>query len=111
MSYSLTLSHVRVRAGGRLQSPFAALFFQQTDFWELISHGTALTNVVLAVLIGFSLFSITIIFAKFSAFRAITHTDLAFLRSFRKAAGLDSAVAAAEQFRPTPLVVVFDYGF
>jgi biopolymer transport protein TolQ len=97
--------------GGPLPGPFAALLFQQTDFWELISHGTVLTNIVLGVLIAFSLFSITIIFSKFSAFRSVTHSDLAFLRAFRRSPGLDSAVAAAEQFRPTPLVVVFDYGF
>ena len=60
---------------------------------------------------GFSLFSITIIFSRFSAFRAMNRGDLAFLRAFRKVAGLDSAVAAAEQFRPTPLVAVFDSGF
>lgn len=94
-----------------MAGPTAALLLLQTDFWELISHGSALSNVVLAVLIGFSLFSLTIIFSKFSAFRAVTRTDRAFLRAFRKAASLDSAVAAAEQFRPTPLVAVFDSGF
>jgi biopolymer transport protein TolQ len=93
-----------------LPGPFAAALLLQTDLWELISHGSPLANVVLVVLLGFSLFSLTIIFSKFSVFRSIQHTDLAFLRSFRKAAGLDGAVAAAEQFRPTPLVAVFDAG-
>ena len=94
-----------------MAGPVAALLVLQTDFRELISHGSALSNVVLAVLIGFSLFSLTIIFSKFLAFRTLTRTDRGFLRAFRKAAGLDSAVAAAEQFRPTPLVTVFDSGF
>ena len=94
-----------------MPGPFSALLLLQTEFWELISHGTALANAVLVVLLGFSLFSLTIIFSKFSAFRAIARSDLAFLRAFRKAAGLDSAVVAAEQFRPTPLVSVFDSGF
>ncbi len=95
-----------------MPGPFAALLFLlQTDFLEMISRGTALANAVLVVLLGFSLFSIAIIFSKFSAFRSIRRSDRAFLRTFRKAAGLDSAVAAAEQFRPTPLVAVFDAGF
>src|SRR5258708_3441245 len=97
--------------GGPLPGPFTALLLLQTDFLEMISRGTALANGVLVVLLGFSLFSLTIIFSRFSAFRSIRRSDRAFLRSFRKAAGLDSAVAAAEQFRPTPLVTVFDAGF
>ena len=94
-----------------MAGPTAALLLLQTDFRELISHGSALSNVVLVVLIGFSLFSLAIIFSKWSAFRTLTRTDRAFLRAFRKVAGLDSAVAVAEQFRPTPLVAVFDSGF
>jgi biopolymer transport protein TolQ len=94
-----------------LPGPFAALLLQQTDIWELLGHGTILTDIVLGVLALFSLFSIAIIFSKLSLFSSTTRSDTAFLRTFRKAPGLDSAVAAAEQFRPTPLVTVFDFGF
>jgi biopolymer transport protein TolQ len=33
------------------------------------------------------------------------------LRAFRKANGFESVVVASEQFRPAPLVAVFDFGY
>ena len=66
---------------------------------------------VLAILALLSIFSWTIIFAKWSAFRRARKTDARFLRAFRKANGLESAVMASEQFRPSPLVAVFDFGY
>src|SRR5882672_9153290 len=56
-----------------------------------------LANVVLAILLLFSVYSWTIIFAKWSA--------------FRKATGLESVMVASEQFRPSPMVAVFDAGY
>src|SRR5436189_174024 len=40
-------------------------------------------------------------------FQAVTR----FLRAFRKATGMDSVMVASEQFRPSPLVAVFDFGY
>ncbi len=34
-----------------------------------------------------------------------------FLRAFRKATGLEAVMVASEQFRPSPLVSVFDFGY
>jgi hypothetical protein len=34
-----------------------------------------------------------------------------FLRAFRKASGLEAVMVASEQFRPSPLVAVFDFGY
>src|SRR5205814_9993601 len=34
-----------------------------------------------------------------------------FLRAFRKANAIDAVVVASEQFRPSPLVAVFDSGY
>jgi biopolymer transport protein TolQ len=94
-----------------LPSSHAALILLQTDVWEMISHGTVLTDVVLGVLLFFSIYSWTIIFAKWSTFGSARKTDAAFLRAFRKSKGLDAVVAVSEQFRPSPLVGVFDEGY
>jgi biopolymer transport protein TolQ len=63
------------------------------------------------ILLFFSIFSWTIIFSKWSAFRRSRNLDARFLRAFRKANGLDSVMVVAEQFRPSPLVAVFDFGY
>jgi biopolymer transport protein TolQ len=78
---------------------------------ELISKGSLLANVVLVILIFFSIYSWTIIFAKWSAFGAAKKSDSRFLRAFRKASGLEAVMVASEQFRPSPLVTVFDFGY
>jgi biopolymer transport protein TolQ len=93
-----------------LTGPLAALLLQ-TNFWELISKGSLLANVVLVILILFSIYSWTIIFAKWSAFGAAKKSDTRFLRAFRKASGLEAVMVASEQFRPSPLVTVFDFGY
>lgn len=90
--------------------PVPALFFQ-TDIWTLIGQGTYLTYTVLAILLLFSVFSWTVIFSKLSTFGSSRKADRRFLRAFRKAKGLDAVLAAAEQFRPSPLVAVFDRGY
>lgn len=78
---------------------------------ELISHGSVLANVVLVILLLISIYSWTIIFAKWSAFSAAQKSDIRFLRAFRKSNGLDAVMVASEQFRPSPLVAVFDSGY
>jgi biopolymer transport protein TolQ len=93
-----------------LASPLAALFIQ-TKYWELISNGSVLSYSVLAILILFSIYSWTVIFAKWSAFGSAKRSDDRFLRAFRKANGLEAVMVASEQFRPSPLVAVFDYGY
>jgi biopolymer transport protein TolQ len=93
-----------------LTGPLAALLLQ-TNFWDLIRQGSPLLNVVLVILILFSIYSWTIIFAKWSAFGAAKKSDSRFLRAFRKANGLEAIMVATEQFRPSPLVTVFDFGY
>jgi biopolymer transport protein TolQ len=93
-----------------LASSHAALLLQE-KYWELISNGSVLSYVVLAVLLIFSIYSWTVIFAKWSAFGSAQKTDARFLRAFRKANGLEAVMVASEQFRPSPLVAVFDSGY
>lgn len=91
--------------------PVPALFFQQGDIWTLISQGTALTYSVLGVLLIASVYSWTVIFSKMSSFGSARKSDRRFMRAFRKATGLDAVMAATEQYRPSPLVSVFDRGY
>jgi len=91
--------------------PFTALFFQQSDIWTLISQGSALTYSVMGILLLASLYSWTVIFSKMSTFGSARKTDRRFLRAFRKAAGLEAVMVASEQYRPSPLVAVFDRGY
>ncbi len=83
----------------------------QASLWEMVGHATPLTFAVLVILLFFSIFSWTIIFSKWSTFRRSRNLDARFLRAFRKANGLDSVMVVAEQFRPSPLVAVFDFGY
>jgi len=83
----------------------------QTSLWEMVGRATPLTFAVLLILLLFSIFSWAIIFAKWSVFRRARLADSKFLRAFRKANGLDAVMMASEQFRPSPLVAVFDFGY
>jgi biopolymer transport protein TolQ len=86
-------------------------FLLQTTLWDMASKATPLTFAVLLILLLFSIFSWTIIFAKWSIFRRARKADARFLRAFRKASALDAVMVASEQFRPSPLVAVFDFGY
>lgn len=89
----------------------AALALQQVNLWDMVARSTPLNLAVLVTLLGFSVFSWTIIFSKWSVFRRARRADARFLRAFRKAPGLDAVQLASEQFRPAPLVAVFDFGY
>ena len=91
------------------QQPWALLL--QLNIIDMVSRSTPLGYGVLGLLACLSLFSWAIIFSKWSAFRHARESNAKFLRAFRKAPGLDAIVAASEQFRPAPLVAVFDFGY
>jgi biopolymer transport protein TolQ len=89
----------------------ANLAILQTSFQELLSSLSPLTMGVISLLLVFSVFSWTIIFAKWSAIRQSRRADARFVRAFRKATGLDAIAVASEQFRPAPLAAIFDFGY
>src|SRR5438874_8301784 len=89
--------------------PWALLL--QLNIVDMVSRSTPLGYAVLILLVLLSLMSWAVIFAKWSAFRHARESNAKFLRAFRKAPGLDAIVAASEQFRPAPLVAVFDFGY
>jgi biopolymer transport protein TolQ len=90
-------------------APFA--FLLQINLLEMMERTDALEAAVVGILILFSLFSWTAIFAKWGTLRGARKKNARFLRAFRKANGLEAAVAASENFRPCPLVGVFDFGY
>jgi len=89
--------------------PWALLL--QLNVIDMVSRSTPVGYGVLILLAGLSLMSWAIIFAKLSTFRRARSSNVKFLRAFRKASGMDAIVAASEQFRPAPLVAVFDFGY
>ena len=91
------------------QSPVA--FLLQTDPWKMVQDAGQLGWAVLGILFCFSFFSWTVIFAKWNVFRRARKTNFRFLRAFRKATGMEAVMVASEQYRPAPLVAVFDFGY
>lgn len=83
----------------------------QVSVWESVRDAGPLSWTVLLILVVFSLLSWTIIFSKWSRFRRARSTSVQFVRAFRKAGGLQAVALASEQFRASPLVTVFDFGY
>lgn len=91
--------------------PHAGGMFLQISFWDLIKGAHIVPQVVIVILVIFSLISWAVIFSKWSLFRQAGSANRSFLRAFRKAAALDAVALASEQFRSSPLVAVFDFGY
>jgi biopolymer transport protein TolQ len=87
------------------------VIFAQIDFWHMILEAGPIPQAIMVILLGFSLLSFTIFFAKFGAFRRARNANEQFIRAFRKTARLDAMAAAAEQFRAAPLAAVFHFGY
>lgn len=66
---------------------------------------------VLLVLLLFSIFSWAIILSKWASIRRARAQSGRFLRAFRKAHRLQDVAAVSEQFRPSPLVAVFENAY
>jgi biopolymer transport protein TolQ len=75
---------------------------------EMIQNSGPVAMTVLAVLLVGSLFSWAIILGKWGGFRRARLQSRRFLRAFRKASRLQEIAAVSEQFKPSPLVNVFD---
>ena len=78
-----------------------------TEISDLISQTGLIAKLVLVLLILFSLFSWAIIISKWSLFRRAKVQSARFVNAFRRAGRMQEMVAVAEQFRPSPLVPVF----
>ena len=81
------------------------------EILELISSTGPVAKFVLITLLAFSLISWGIILTKWSLLRRARMQSGRFLRAFRKAQRLQDIATVADQFRPSPLVGVFEGGF
>lgn len=85
--------------------------FISGEITDLVSETGPVAKVVLLILLIFSLISWAIILSKWSLLRRARVQSGRFVRAFRKAQRLQDVSSVAEQFRPSPLVGVFESGF
>jgi biopolymer transport protein TolQ len=89
---------------------YSALFVGG-EIIDLVSSTGPVAKFILLTLLAFSLISWAIILTKWSLLRKARLQSGRFLRAFRKAQRLQDIATVADQFRPSPLVGVFDGGF
>lgn len=89
----------------------APILLFQVSVVESIVNAGPVSWTVLAILLILSVLSWTIVFSKWTRFRNAKGANAQFLRAFRKANSLDAIAVASEQFRASPLVTVFDFGY
>jgi len=85
-------------------------FFIGGEIANLLWQTGPVAKVVLVILLFFSIFSWSIILARYNLLRRARVQSSRFLRAFRKAQRFQDISAVAEQFRPSPLVAVFEGG-
>src|SRR5215469_1472462 len=78
---------------------------------ELVSESGPVAKLVLVTLLIFSLLSWALILSKWSLLKRARIQSGRFVRAFRKAQRLQDVAMVAHQFRPSPLVGVFEGGF
>ncbi len=83
----------------------------QTSLVNLILNMGPLVAAVVLLLVGFSILSWTIAFSKISLLKRAGINDKRFLKALRRVEQLADLNAVSEQFRPAPLVTVFEFGY
>ena len=75
---------------------------------DMVRNSGPVAIAVLGLLLIASLYSWAVILGKSATFRRARSQSRRFLRAFRKASRLQEIAAVSEQFKPSPLVSVFD---
>lgn len=78
---------------------------------DLVLMAGPFAKLVLLVLLGFSVLSWAIAFSKYGLLKQANRKDSSFLKAFRRVGKMSEMNAAAEQYRPAPLVTVFEFGY
>jgi biopolymer transport protein TolQ len=94
-----------------MQFSSLAAFFSGGAISEMFSNTGAVAKFVLLTLLAFSILSWGIILTKWALLRKARVQSGRFMRAFRKAQRLQDIAAVSEQFRPSPLVGVFEGGY
>jgi len=89
----------------------ASASFIGGEVFNLIRQTGAVAQVVLIILLIFSIMSWSVILTKWSSLNRARAQSGRFLRAFRKAQRLQDVAAVSEQFKPSPLVAVFDNAY
>jgi biopolymer transport protein TolQ len=82
-----------------------------SEITNLVLQSGPVAKAVLILLLVFSVVSWGIILSKWAGLRHARLQSGRFLRAFRRAARLQDVASVSEQFKPSPLVAVFDAGF
>jgi len=90
--------------------PLLAIFVGG-EILDMVSNTGAVAKAVLLILLAFSVISWAIILTKWSLLRRARVQSGRFVRAFRKAQRMQDIAAVADQFRPSPLVGVFEGGY
>jgi biopolymer transport protein TolQ len=84
------------------------LLFAGGEIVDLVLQTGPVAKTVLIILIAFSVLSWGVILSKWRMIGRARHQSLRFVRAFRKAQRLQEFASVVDQFRPSPLVGVFD---
>lgn len=93
-----------------MKIPLVCLFIGG-EIVGLVQESGMVAKTVLLILLFFSVLSWAIILSKWASLRRARTQSGRFLRAFRKAQRLQDVMAVSEQFKPSPLVPVFENGF
>jgi len=86
----------------------ALLLFVGGEIVDLVLQTGPVAKVVLLLLLAFSVLSWAVILSKWFLIRRAHAQSGRFVRAFRRAQRLQDVVSAADQFRPSPLVGIFE---
>jgi biopolymer transport protein TolQ len=81
------------------------------EILSMVQQTGIVAKIVLLILFIFSLISWSIILSKWSSLKRARVQSGRFLRAFRRATRLQDVAAIAEQFKPSPLVPVFENAY
>src|SRR5208283_1318544 len=84
------------------------LSFIGGEIVDLVLQTGTVAKAVLLFLLAFSVLSWAVILSKWRLIKSAQRQSGRFLRAFRKAQRIQDIAAMADQFRPSPLVGVFD---
>ncbi len=75
---------------------------------EILHNSGVTADAVLLILLIMSVLSWAVMLSKWRSFKAADQQNRRFLRAFRKSGRLSEIAAISEQFKPSPLVAVFN---
>jgi biopolymer transport protein TolQ len=89
----------------------AALLFFQNEVGQLLANTGLVAQIVLVILLIFSVVSWAIIFRKYKTFQRARRASANFLRVFRESKKLSEIKSSADTYKDSPLVDVFLNGY